>query len=745
MILRRYLATELLLPACLALGGFILVVLTKDLAGYSELVINRGAGFMRISRIISFQALTLMSQMLPFAVLIGALVGLGRMAADLEILVMAALGIEPRKLIAPVALFGAGAAALGLVLALVIAPWAHRGLNRAFLEIAEINPAAEIQPGVVSRFGDWKLEAHAVSNGGHSLERVVLWIPSIGETVFAETAEVAPNEKGELEIAFYNGALLLNAQESARSIRFEEMRAALPRANEFGQPALDDRLAGMSLADLLRAARDDAGGKQTSEARSELHRRCVLPIAGALFAALALPLALARGRGSRSDGAMLGLAVTIAYYGLIQLAEGISQRAPELAVLATWLPNAVLAVSTIALYQRLARPWPAEKRIASSVFRKRLAALGRRKSDLAVQAKQWALPRYVAGRFLQLAFLSFAVLVAAYLLVDILERLQWFARHAATFDEILRFYSMRIPLLVSRVVPMGLLVAMALTISQLTTEGELIGMRSCGISAPRALQPTLLVCLVMTPLSFLLNDQIVPRTNELADLIKQRDIKGIGAERSAVWGANGSIVYQLASLDTSLGMADEIVVYQLGLDGLPESRIDAGSARYVGDGKWRLRNATAVEIREDGRPQRVPPAVYAGLGDVPSDEVDLKSFSVEEVRELIREFASTGDSTTTFEVALHLKLSTPLACLLLPTLLMAFAVAGPPFPSSALTLVFAGALAVGYTLAAGAFASFGRAGVLPPWLGGWAPILIASVCLCWLSWRTRMAQRGTRV
>jgi LPS export ABC transporter permease LptG len=741
-ILHRYLAAELLLPACLALGGFTLVVLTKDFPGYSELVINRGAGFGRVSRVVLFQTLILMSQMLPFAVLVGALVGLGRLAADLEILVMSTLGIEPRKLIAPVALFGASAAVLGLILALVVAPWAQRGLGRAFREIAEINPAAEILPGVVSRFGDWKIQAQEVSSAGRALRRVLMWIPSVGETVFAETAEVAASEEGGLEVVFQNGALLLNSSESVSSLRFEELRAALPRTDGFARSSFEDRLAGMSIADLREMARDPARGDRRFEARSEMHRRLVLPISAALFAGLAVPLALARARASRSDGAVIGLAVMIAYYGLVQLAEGITQRVPEVAVLAVWLPNTVLFGSTVLLYQRLARPWAAEKPPASSGVRKRLDGLRRRKPTRVVGARRWSLSRYVATSFLQLALLSFGALVVAYLLVDILERLQWFARHAATLDEVLRFYAMRIPLLVSRVVPMGLLVAMALTIGRLTTQGELVGMRTCGISAPRALQPALLVCLLMTPLSFLLNDQIVPRTNELADLIKQRDIKDIGSERSAVWGANGRIVYQLASLDTSLGTADEIIVYRLGSEGLPESRIDAHSARYVDEGQWRLRDATEVVMGADGRPHRAPPAVYAALGELSSDELDAKSLSVREVSELVREFASTGDSTVALEVALHVKLATPLACMLLPALVMLFAVHGPPFPGSALTLVFAGALGVGYTLSAAASASFGRAGALPPWLGGWAPILIAISLLIWLAMRTRIARGG---
>jgi lipopolysaccharide export system permease protein len=252
----------------------------------------------------------------------------------------------------------------------------------------------------------------------------------------------------------------------------------------------------------------------------------------------------------------------------------------------------------------------------------------------------------------------------------------------------------------------------------------------------------LLVCLFVTPLSFLLNDQIVPRTNELADLIKQRDIKKEGFERTAVWGTHGNALYQLESLDTSLGTADEIVVYRLVANGLPESRIDARSARYVGAGQWRLREATGVEMAEDGAVHRIRPDRHADLGEQPSDELDLMHLSVSEIWNLAHELASSGDSTTAFDVDLHLKLATPLACLLLPALVMIFAVSGPPFPSSALTLVLAGALAVGYTLSAGAFASLGRSGVLPPWAGGWGPSLVALLFLIGLTWRGRATRTG---
>ena len=58
----------------------------------------------------------------------------------------------------------------------------------------------------------------------------------------------------------------------------------------------------------------------------------------------------------------------------------------------------------------------------------------------------------MAARFAKLALLSFAVLVVAYLLIDIMERLEWFSRYHATGIEVARFYSARVVLLASRVV-----------------------------------------------------------------------------------------------------------------------------------------------------------------------------------------------------------------------------------------------------------------------------------------------------
>jgi lipopolysaccharide export system permease protein len=340
-----------------------------------------------------------------------------------------------------------------------------------------------------------------------------------------------------------------------------------------------------------------------------------------------------------------------------------------------------------------------------------------------------------------------ATLVVAYLLVDVLERLEWFARHAARFDEIVHFYSARIPLLVSRVTPMGLVVAMALTVSLLSSTGELLGMRTLGISTGRALRPALGLCLLAIPLSFLLNDQIVPRTNELADMIKQNEIKRGSedkSERTAVWGVHGRMLHQLEHLDAGQGAGRDIILYERAQNGLPTRRIDARAAHHVGGGHWQLQDATAVAFEDPDRLVRIAPPAYADFGESPSAELDLMHLSVAELLTLIRDVAADHEPTTDLVVDLHVKLATPIACFILPALVMLIASSGPPFPRSATTLICAGVIAVAYTLLAGAFASFGRGGLVWPWLGGWGPNLIVIAGLVGLTWRDRLARSRVR-
>jgi lipopolysaccharide export system permease protein len=95
--------------------------------------------------------------------------------------------------------------------------------------------------------------------------------------------------------------------------------------------------------------------------------------------------------------------------------------------------------------------------------------------------------------------------------------------------------------------------------------------------------------------------------------------------------------------------------------------------------------------------------------------------SVAELAREITEVEQEGYDATTYRVDYHAKLADPLACVVLPAVVLFFAVTGPPFPGPAQTLLVSGILGVVYILSSGVAASLGYGGAVPPALGGWGP------------------------
>ncbi len=723
--LYRHLLVELTPPTLFTLLILSIVVLSEDMLQFSDLVLNRGLGAGAVASLALYRLVPAVTWMLPFAVLMGSLIALGRLGADRELLAIEAAGISAPRLLPPVLLFASVATALGVGLSVYAAPRANQAMDATLEEMAQRKPWAALRAGQVRRFGDWKLEAREVSSGGDRLSGVQLWMPDLGETVFAEHATLDRSSGEGIRITLERGAVFLNPRRQARQLRFRELTAFLPTSEGALTRSEEEKLAGLTTAALRALPQRDA--------EVELQRRLALPAAALVFGALAVPLFLSRARFSRSGGWLLGIAATLVYYGLVQLSNGLIESGVAGPVLGVWLPDLVFAAIAMVLLLRLTRMSAARRHLSLRNLwtRSKNAATSKRTT------RQWALYRSVAARFVQVAALCFAGVLVAYLVVDVLERLERFATYDASSIEVFRYYAARIPLLASRVIPMSLLVATALTVSIFAAQGELIGMRSCGIPAPRGLLPILLICTSIVPLYFLLNDRVIPRTNAFAERVNEREIKNRPEQRASVevWYREGNSFYEADLFDPDAGIARNITVYEIGPGGLPVSRADARWGRHVGGGVWRLNGHVRVESHNGGV-RRVPASAFARLGEAPvPDRIDTRHLSVEELRREIEDLRASGIDTTPFRVDLYVKLATPFACLVLPALALFFALGGPPHPSPPATLVFSAIVAVGYTLLTGLGTSLGYGEMVPPAVAGFAPALVFAAAAGYLGLR----------
>jgi len=727
--LYRYVAREALEPTLFALIGLTLVVLTTRVLRYSDLVINRGVDVGSVTAILLYEAVPVAARMLPFALLVGVLFGLGRMGADREILALESCGIAPIRLTWLAVAIASVGTLVTLAMGLGATPWASRGLDRLLEEIGREKPWANLQPGTVQRFGVWQLEAREISKSGNELRGVMLWTPEIGDTVFARRGRLAA-AGGDVDVVLEDGSVLLSGDHGVDLLRFATLETKLA-AGEILERDERDRVLSLSLDELSAQATAfvPSPGHRLSPAELERQRRFAYPFATLVFGLLAVPLFLTRAHATRSAGAVMGLLATLGYYGLVQLSEGLAQGDAIGPRVAPWIPNAVLATLALGLLVRAQRRRvvgkPFERAIACWSRMRREPAGAETRTPLEPRLHRRPLIRYVGIRYLQVSALTFTVLLSAYLLIDVMDRLEWFAEHGATGIEALRYYGARLPLLASRAVPLAILFATSLTVSLLAAEGELLGMRACGIPTLGALLPVLVIAAVLAPLYFVFNNTILPRTNALADYLKHTEIRARTTSRSprTVWKRTGNTVLQAVHFDPARGVGEDVSIYWLGSDELPIARIDSESMHHIGKGTWRLVNPSRIEV-QDGAAHRVEAPRYVQLSESVATKVDTLQMSAARIAREARETEAAGFDASMLRVDYYAKLAEPFSCIVLPAAVLFFAATGPPFPGPAQTLLVSGVIGVAYVLFTAIATSMGHGGRVPPALGGWAPVAV---------------------
>jgi lipopolysaccharide export system permease protein len=81
---------------------------------------------------------------------------------------------------------------------------------------------------------------------------------------------------------------------------------------------------------------------------------------------------------------------------------------------------------------------------------------------------------------------------------------------------------LQMPRFISYALPMSTLLATMMTFSRFSSDSELIALRSCGVSLYRIVTPAVILSLIITGMSFLLSELVVPAANHQATITLDR-------------------------------------------------------------------------------------------------------------------------------------------------------------------------------------------------------------------------------
>src|SRR6267143_370225 len=321
-LLDRLLLREIAIPLGVGLLAILQLLFILQLLQLNEVVFTSAVTVSDLMRLTAALAPHFLVSAVPLAFMLGVQLGLGRLAADQEVLALSASGTHPLRLYRVPLAIGLGVAVIVAGLTQWAEPWGLQQLNRVLNDVIKRNLQSGLEPGI---FND-ALPRFMIYVASAELGRIEdVGGPALALRLFR--GELHRMEaRGETVARFQEGRFLIGVQESVASKnRFVRNEAVLTSS------MMRDRLSELQRQGEVR---------ESARLQVEMVRRWAVPLACFACAFLGVPLAVAF-RGGRASAYIATLAAFIAFYLLSRFGLALAENGMN-AWLAGFLPDLVV-------------------------------------------------------------------------------------------------------------------------------------------------------------------------------------------------------------------------------------------------------------------------------------------------------------------------------------------------------------------------------------------------------------------
>lgn len=309
----------------------------------------------------------------------------------------------------------------------------------------------------------------------------------------------------------------------------------------------------------------------------------------------------------------------------------------------------------------------------------------------------------------------------------------------------LKILALKMPGFVVLAFPMAMLLAALMAYSRLSSDSELIAMRSLGVSIYRLVIPSVLFSLIVTVCAFIVNDWIAPAATHEAAVILE---KAINQERPNFTERN--IVYpeyrtlqqedgKEATILSRLFYAEEFNGKQMrGLTILDRTQegvnqiVTSQSATWnILTNTWDFFNGTIYLIAPDGSYRNIVRFQHQQLAlpraplDLANSRQNFTEMSIRETQEYLEVMKLSGNEKRVRKVQVRIqeKYALPFVCVVFGLVGAAIGVR-PQNTNRATSFGICVGLIFGYYLLAFVTSSLGIWGIFTPFLAAWAPNIL---------------------
>jgi lipopolysaccharide export system permease protein len=292
---------------------------------------------------------------------------------------------------------------------------------------------------------------------------------------------------------------------------------------------------------------------------------------------------------------------------------------------------------------------------------------------------------------------------------------------------ITNYFALRSPTVLVVFLPMSLLLALLLTITELSFRNEMTAIFAAGISPLRLVAMLLPLAFIVGATQFLLMDRAIPAATPSLKLW------GIGdyaknkinvSNTDPIWIRSGTDIMRATKVSLDGRQLTGVIVFRRDEAGVLKEQIYAENATADQD-RWRLKNVV-IYYNSSALPNRVESLIYSGTmrpagsnrsGD-PEDMTmsELSDFAVNQGYGIRPAFV--------YQTAWHKRISALFIAVVM--IMMCIPMAAKFRRGGGLGWMFAIGVGLGFLffLADGISTTLGEMGIVSAWLAAWAPLLI---------------------
>ena len=771
-LLGRYVFREIFTSAVL---GTLLATFVIFIQGSKELFgLLVGAGNAPLATIFELFALAVppvLPTTIPFGVLVGILIGLGRMASDGEIVAMRAAGVSSRKVIAPVLLFAALTTLLAAFASLRLTPLAFRTSAEILEQLAATQLSADIQPRVFDEdFPDRILYVGDVRHGLTVVWRSV-FLADVTDpeqrtsglggkadgpliTVAREAIAVSDPKNNRIQLSLRDYATHEMGKDGVAYDGFaphgEQALYAKPPEQKSTEPKA------MNTAELLRRFH----APEWMEVRIEFYRRLAYPMACIMLAMVGIPLGISTRKGGKSAGYVIALFLGFFCYHLssVALVSVARQRTLPIPV-AIWLPDVAFGIAGLVFLGRMERPGDSDllggfKGIFQGLFEKLKAKAKAGRPAEGPRFPAWRLPllpqlvdTYVLSNFLFYVVVVLASFVSMSQVYFFFELVGDMIKNNISLMKMFTYLFFLTPELIYRLTPICILVAVLINFGVMSKQNEVTAFKACGVSLFRLSVPILILAAVFGGGLFAFDYSYVPGANRIQDKLRD-EIKGrknstyLRPDRTWIMGEGR--IYYYKYFDISANTMSGVNVFELEPNTFRLTRqILAERAHWSSSLKsWIFERGWYSDFKTDTDRTRhdFTATTFPELTEAPGYFVPTAMkdqwMNFQELDQYIRDLQKRGFETAGLQVQFYRKFSVPLFALIMALIAVPFGfLVGSRGAMTGIGVSMA--IGVAYLGIDPLFQKMGEVNQLAPAMAAWSPDAVFALMGMYLLLRMR--------